>query len=156
MTDTTEETAAPEVADGVVVTGAAGGIGSAVVGALAGRGRRVLAMGRDSERLAAIAEAHPGVRPVPADLRRPESLADAVTGIAGLDALVHCAGVAPVASVAASTVELWRETLTVNLAAAAACGPALLESPPAHGQRSGGVRARLSRGGSAPAGRARA
>ncbi|MCY9783693.1 SDR family oxidoreductase [Nocardiopsis sp. EMB25] len=113
---------------GVVVTGATGGIGSAVVGALTARGRRVFALGRDPEHLAALAGDHPGVEPVVADLRRPESLAEAVAGFEGLDALVHCAGIAPVAPVEASPPSLWHETLTVNLVSAAELTRVLLPS----------------------------
>ncbi|WP_232832196.1 SDR family oxidoreductase [Nocardiopsis sp. FIRDI 009] len=107
------------VTGGVVVTGATGGIGSAVVGTLAARGRPVFALGRDPERLAALAGEHPGVVPVPVDLREPESLAEAAAGVGAPDALVHCAGITPVATVAASPVALWHETLTVNLVSAA-------------------------------------
>lgn len=101
-----------------VVTGATGGIGTAVVRALAGRGDRVVALGRDPARLAGLAEL-PGVEPVAVDLREPAESAGALAGLAGLDALVHCAGIAPVAAVADSPASLWEEVLAVNLVSAA-------------------------------------
>ncbi|CAL9352789.1 putative oxidoreductase [Nocardiopsis dassonvillei] len=101
-----------------VVTGATGGIGSAVVEALSARGDRVVALGRDPGRLAALA-ALPGVEAVAVDLRGPAGPAVALEGVAGPDALVHCAGIAPVAAVADSSAALWEEVLAVNLVAAA-------------------------------------
>ncbi|GAB3701633.1 SDR family NAD(P)-dependent oxidoreductase [Nocardiopsis oceani] len=88
---------ANETHDGVLVTGATGGIGSALVDTLVERGRPVVALGRDPERLAELTRDRPQVRAVRADLRRPETLADAVAGIAGLDAFVHCAGLSELA-----------------------------------------------------------
>lgn len=101
-----------------MVTGATGGIGSAVVRALAERGDRVIALGRDPGRLAGLA-ALPGVRALAVDLRDLAALPAALDGVAGLDALVHCAGTAPVAAVADSPAALWEEVLAVNLVAAA-------------------------------------
>lgn len=103
----------------VLVSGATGGIGTALVEALVLTGRPVVALGRDPDRLAELAREHPLVRPLRADLRHPETLADAVADIVELDAFVHCAGVSPVASVADSPVDLWQEVLAVNLIAAA-------------------------------------
>ena len=106
----------------VLVSGATGGIGTALVEALIRKGRPVVALGRDAGRLAELSDEHPLVRPLRADLRHPESLAESVADhpeLAELDAFVHCAGVSPVASVAESPVELWREVLAVNLLSAA-------------------------------------
>lgn len=109
----------------VLVSGATGGIGTALVAALVRRGRPVLALGRDPERLAELSREHPLVRPLRADLRHPETLAEALADLpeltdpAELDTFVHCAGVSPVASVADSPADLWREVLAVNLVSAA-------------------------------------
>ncbi|MFG1957082.1 SDR family NAD(P)-dependent oxidoreductase [Nonomuraea sp. NPDC049028] len=54
-----------------------------------------------------------------ADLARPETLAAALPPIGELDAFVHCAAIAEVTTTADSTVELWRDTLNVNVASAA-------------------------------------
>ncbi|WP_336214175.1 SDR family oxidoreductase [Nonomuraea sp. LPB2021202275-12-8] len=96
-----------------LVTGAAGGIGSAVVGALRQDGYRVLALGR--ARLEELGD----VTAIRADLARPEKLAAALPPIDELDAFVHCAGIAEVAATADSPVGLWQETLNVNVVSAA-------------------------------------
>ncbi|MFI7151410.1 SDR family NAD(P)-dependent oxidoreductase [Nonomuraea sp. NPDC050022] len=54
-----------------------------------------------------------------ADLARPETLAAALPPIGELDGFVHCAAIAEVTTTADSTVELWRDTLNVNVASAA-------------------------------------
>ncbi|MGW5877319.1 SDR family oxidoreductase [Nocardiopsis terrae] len=110
----------------VLVSGATGGIGSALVDALVARGWSVTALGRGRERLAALSRGRPRVRTVRADLRRPEALAEAVADLGELDAFVHCAGVSPVAPVADSPVSLWQEVLAVNLVSAAELTRALL------------------------------
>ncbi|WP_017586410.1 SDR family oxidoreductase [Nocardiopsis ganjiahuensis] len=103
----------------VLVSGATGGIGTALVDALVGRGWAVAALGRDPERLAGLSSGRPRVHTVQADLRHPASLAESVAGIGDVDAFVHCAGISPVASVEDSPVSLWQEVLAVNLISAA-------------------------------------
>jgi NADP-dependent 3-hydroxy acid dehydrogenase YdfG len=100
-----------------MVTGASGGIGGAVVAALAEAGHRVIAVGRDPARLAPA----PNVEPMLVDLSQPESLAQAISEPDRLDALVHCAGisVAAIAPVADTGPAVWRQTMAVNAAAAA-------------------------------------
>jgi NADP-dependent 3-hydroxy acid dehydrogenase YdfG len=110
----------------VLVTGATGGIGTAVVRALARRGDRVLAVGRDPGGLKELAGAVPAVEPVPFDLREPAALPVALLGLDRLDAIVHCAALAEIASVEDTPYTLWRDTLTVNVAAAAELTRALL------------------------------
>jgi short-subunit dehydrogenase len=101
----------------VLVTGASGGIGSAVVDALAASGHQVTAIRRDAKAAEAISAG--GVRVVAADLAHVDELRVAVSGIDHLDALVHCAGVSAVESVAETQTAVWQETLTVNVTAAA-------------------------------------
>jgi NADP-dependent 3-hydroxy acid dehydrogenase YdfG len=103
----------------VLVTGATGGIGAAVVRAAADGGYRVMAAGRDGERLNRQCAAVPGTSPVLLDLRAPAGLSATLAGLDRLDAVVHCAGVADVAGVGESPLSLWLETLTVNVVAAA-------------------------------------
>jgi len=79
----------------IVVVGGTGGIGGAVVSALAARGDRILATGRDPGRLAALAEG--GVATHPLDLRDPGCGADLATAAADhgfdrVDGLVLAAG----------------------------------------------------------------
>ncbi|MEU0571667.1 SDR family NAD(P)-dependent oxidoreductase [Nonomuraea sp. NPDC005983] len=101
----------------VLVTGATGGIGTAVVAALASADHRVIAVGKDAGRLRALAAT--ATRTVEADLARPDTLAAALDGIDTLDGLVHCAGVAHVAAVGDTRTETWQETLAVNVVSAA-------------------------------------
>ncbi|MFI9839239.1 SDR family NAD(P)-dependent oxidoreductase [Nonomuraea sp. NPDC051941] len=101
----------------VLVTGATGGIGTALVSALVEAGHRVIAVGRDVGRL--------DMRGIEADLAEPGTLAAAVGALedAGelqdVQALVHCAGISPVEAVAEAGPETWRRTLAVNVASAA-------------------------------------
>jgi NADP-dependent 3-hydroxy acid dehydrogenase YdfG len=107
----------------VLVTGASGGIGSALVVALLADGHTVTAVGRDPERLRPLADR--GARALVADLNDVGSLAQAVEAAGAAEvtneqhALVHCAGVADIALVAETAPEVWQRTLTVNVAAAA-------------------------------------
>lgn len=107
----------------VLVSGATGGIGAALVDELLRRERHVVAMGRDLDRLADLARTRPGVRTVLADLEHPQTLAETLEPlteeIGELSAFVHCAGLSPVASVADSPAALWNRVLAVNLIAAA-------------------------------------
>jgi NADP-dependent 3-hydroxy acid dehydrogenase YdfG len=103
----------------MLVTGATGGIGAALVRAAGQRGYRVLAAGRDPARLADICAAVPGAVPVVLDLRDPGNAALKLGELHSLDVLVHNAGIAEVASVEKTPVEVWQETLTVNVIAAA-------------------------------------
>jgi len=70
----------------VLVTGATGYIGAAVVDALAARGHVVVATARTRRASAALLTI--GYRPLAADLREPQSL---VAAAAGCDAVVHAA-----------------------------------------------------------------
>jgi NADP-dependent 3-hydroxy acid dehydrogenase YdfG len=101
----------------VMVTGASGGIGRAVVAALVGAGHQVIAVGRDPGRLRAV----PGVRAVAVDLAQPQRLAEVIEPPGRLDALVHCAGVSleAIAPVAGTGPVVWQETMAVNAIAAA-------------------------------------
>lgn len=101
----------------VLVTGATGGIGGALVAALRSAGHRVIALGRDPDRLRTLAK--DGVRTIQADLTAPASLAEAVGTLDALNSLVHCAGVSEFAAVADTPPETWQNTLAVNVVAAA-------------------------------------
>ncbi|GLY06658.1 SDR family NAD(P)-dependent oxidoreductase [Actinoplanes sp. NBRC 101535] len=122
----------------VLITGATGGIGGALVRAAADRGWAVLAAARDGSALQALCDAVPGMTPLPAsdgsparhdpapgttplvvDLRAPSRFAESLPRLGRLDAVIHCAGIAEVAPVAESSYPLWHDTLTVNVAAAA-------------------------------------
>jgi NADP-dependent 3-hydroxy acid dehydrogenase YdfG len=101
----------------VLVTGATGGIGSAIVAALLSEGHQVTALGRDISRLGELAAS--GAQTVAADLTQVESLSETVSELPAPDALVHCAGISEIATVADAEPAVWVRTLTVNVAAAA-------------------------------------
>ncbi|WP_041782357.1 SDR family oxidoreductase [Mycolicibacterium chubuense] len=101
-----------------MITGAAGGLGSALADALAPTHTLFLA-GRPSSRLDVVAERH-GASTWPVDLADPDSLASVVEPIVELDVLIHNAGVAYPGRVAESTVEQWRSTMAVNVVGAVA------------------------------------
>ena len=116
---------------GALVSGGAGGIGRAVVAALAARGRRVAVVDR------------PGVQEVPqASCTFGLDLADgpscrqaierAVAELGGLDTLVHCAGIRRDAVAWKLKPEDWRLVLATNLDSAfhlcSAAVPSLRES----------------------------
>jgi NADP-dependent 3-hydroxy acid dehydrogenase YdfG len=102
----------------ILITGAAGGIGTALTAELAGAGHEVTGLCRDQggrAKLEAI-----GARAVVADLADPAGLATSLAGPSPrLDALVHCAGVADIDAVADAEPGTWQRVLTVNVAAAA-------------------------------------
>ena len=78
-----------------IVTGAGQGFGLALTAALAARGTRVVATGRDAERLRAAVAGLPGVVALPGDVTDPAHRADVVATaerLGGLDLLVHNAG----------------------------------------------------------------
>ena len=100
----------------VLVTGASGGIGSAVVAALAAAGHRVTALGRDAVALEKLDGAS---ATIVADLAQPGSLAEVIGDVEELDALIHCAGFSEVAKFADTSATVWQDTLAVNVTAAA-------------------------------------
>lgn len=101
----------------VLMTGVSGGIGSALADLLVSSGHQVIALGRDSDRLDRLRGE--GGRVIAADLGHVGTLRAAVRDVDYLDALIHCAGVSEVASVADADPAIWQDTLTVNVTAAA-------------------------------------
>jgi NADP-dependent 3-hydroxy acid dehydrogenase YdfG len=107
------------VARTVLITGATGGIGIALVEAAAARGYAVLAAARDAVRLDGLCARVPEASPLLVDLRDPSVLQAPLLAVDRLDAIIHNAGVAEVAAVGETPHSLWSETLTVNVTAAA-------------------------------------
>jgi short-subunit dehydrogenase len=101
----------------VMVTGATGGIGRAIVSALAVDGHQVIAIGRDAARLRSLG----GVQAITADLAGPQRLGEAIEPPARLDALVYCAGVSlsAIAPAGGTGAAVREETMAVNVVAAA-------------------------------------
>ncbi|MGA7051817.1 MAG: SDR family oxidoreductase [Mycobacterium sp.] len=107
-----------------LITGAAGGIGSAIATALAPTHTLLLA-GRASDRLDAVAE-RLGATTFPLDLTDTDEIEASCEIVDELDVLVHNAGVAIPGRVAESTVEEWRATFSVNIFGAVALTLTLL------------------------------
>jgi NAD(P)-dependent dehydrogenase (short-subunit alcohol dehydrogenase family) len=103
-----------------IVTGAAGNVGSALTGLLAGRGHRVAAIDRDLATLAARFAAWPAVLPLAvADLSDPAAagavVGQAASAFGGLDGVAATVGIFDMASVAESGPELWQRMLKINV-----------------------------------------
>jgi 2-hydroxycyclohexanecarboxyl-CoA dehydrogenase len=101
-----------------LVTGAGGGIGSAVARELNAAGIGVLACGSTPERARQAAAALPDAEPAWADLSRPESVAGLIelaTASGNVDILVACAGWERVEPFFASMPDIWDRLLNVNL-----------------------------------------
>lgn len=111
-----------------VVTGASRGIGAATAEALAAAGARVVLAARDGEALEAVArrvrESGGEATPVPTDVSNAadvERLFAAVGAQGPLAALVCAAGVLTPALLAETTLEIWKQTLAVNLTGSFLC-----------------------------------
>lgn len=104
----------------VAVTGATGGIGGAVCAALAQRGARLVAVGRDEAELQRLAERY-DAEPVAADVRDPGHAAAVVQAalrrFGRLDGVVLNAGVGWAGDFAAMPAERIDELVDVNLRA---------------------------------------
>jgi NADP-dependent 3-hydroxy acid dehydrogenase YdfG len=109
----------------VVVTGATGGIGSAMVALFVDRGADVYAMARPSAALDALCGTTSAVA-APIDLMRPSELPAAVRDLGRIDVLVHAAGVSEVATVADTSADLWQQTMATNVTGPAELTRALL------------------------------
>lgn len=109
----------------VLVTGASSGIGRATAVAFAREGARVVAVGRDRERLAETRDVSGSpermaiVQADLADLVAAKRVVDeAIQTLGGLHVLVNNAGVATDTGVLDVTVDEWRAVMAVNLDAA--------------------------------------
>src|SRR3954468_17507376 len=105
-----------------VITGAGSGIGRSIARRLADRCDRLILVARDASRAAELAEEFGGVAAIAADLRHPESLAEAFAD-AGLpdavDSIVRAAGIVELGAVGELPAEAWTSQLAVNLVSAA-------------------------------------
>ncbi len=103
----------------VMVTGASSGIGRALATALVGRGARVVAAARSTDRLATLAaELGAACEVVTADVARPDDVERLVAGAGRIDAVINNAGVGYVEPFLASDPAAWRATLDTNLVGA--------------------------------------
>ena len=108
-----------------LITGGAGGIGSATSRLLWKKGYSLVLLGRDADKLerfgSELGDSH-RLKLFAADLTDPEQAAQAVQGAFEwkdrLDAVIHTAGYAPHLSLAQSTPSAWRDIVDRNLSSA--------------------------------------
>jgi 3-oxoacyl-[acyl-carrier protein] reductase len=105
-----------------VVSGAGRGIGRAVAIELSRRGYAVGLIARTESDLRETAKQIEDSQILPADVSKSDSATDAVAECAEkfgrIDALVHCAGVAPILKIEETTDQQWHEIIDTNLSAA--------------------------------------
>ena len=101
-----------------LVTGASGGIGGAIAGALAEQGAQLVLTGRRREALDSLAGQLPGsARVLVADLSSSEGIAALVSEVGPLDILVNNAGLTRDNLALRMKAEEWQSVLDVNLTA---------------------------------------
>ena len=120
-----------------VVVGASSGLGRCIGIGLAQRGGQVALMARRKARLDdAAEEAGPGTLVIECDVTDEEScrsaIAEAATGLGGIDALVYSPGIGPLKKLVDTDAATWREVFDTNVTGAAlitaAAVPHLTES----------------------------
>jgi NAD(P)-dependent dehydrogenase (short-subunit alcohol dehydrogenase family) len=107
-----------------VVVGASSGLGRCIGVGLARRGAQVALMARRRRRLDdAAREAGPGTLAIGCDVTDPAScraaVAEAATGLGGIDALVYAPGIGPLARLVDTDAETWARTFATNVTGAA-------------------------------------
>jgi 2-deoxy-D-gluconate 3-dehydrogenase len=105
-----------------IVTGASRGLGEAAARALVAEGVRVLAAGRDVERLRGLsAELGPDVQVAVVDMRNRQDVArlpqTAIDTFGGIGIIVNNAGIAPAGDFLDQTHAQWQEIFDVNVSA---------------------------------------
>ena len=100
-----------------LVTGAAGGIGSAVCRRLTAAGASIVAVDRDADGLTRLAD-ELGATPLVVDLADVHAIPDAVAGVAGsIDVLVNNAGIQHVEAIETFPIETFENVLAIMLTA---------------------------------------
>ena len=99
-----------------VLTGATGGLGTALAHALAHHNLWLL--GRDPQKLSELCTVLPHARGVLLELRQPETFAAVFKDIPPIDNLVHLAGEVHLGRVDETPLEVWRTLWEVNVLAA--------------------------------------
>jgi 3-oxoacyl-[acyl-carrier protein] reductase len=117
-----------------LVTGAGGGIGSAIVTALAQAGAHVIALDRNASALAKVDD---NAEPVVADLSNPaeigRTMQDMLARHGRIDVLVNNAGVLSPNKLAGTTLEEWHRLMAINLDAALLLTQAVIPAMKAKG-----------------------
>lgn len=100
----------------VLITGAAGGIGIAMVARFLDEGSRVIAMDRDQDGLGRLRTAYPEIeKTVRVDVARPHEVREALDGLDRLDVVINNAGISLRHSFLEITAEEWGQVMAVNL-----------------------------------------
>lgn len=106
----------------LLVTGGGSGIGAAIARKAADRGHTVVIVGRRREALDRVAEHSGNIRPMPADLQSPATVAEVVSTVADrfgrIDGVVANAGTMVVGTVAETSVDDWQRAIDLNLSSA--------------------------------------
>src|SRR3954454_23056918 len=107
-----------------VVIGASSGLGRCIGIGLAQRGARVAMLARRKDRLdAATKEAGSGAIAMACDVTDPEScasaIAEAATGLGGIDALVYATGIGPLARLVDTDAATWAHVFETIVTGAA-------------------------------------
>ncbi|AVZ40888.1 MULTISPECIES: SDR family oxidoreductase [unclassified Dietzia] len=100
----------------VMITGASRGIGAATARALDADHELIL-VGRDADALASVARTCRSARVVTADLTTPEGVSAVADGVATLDGVIHCAGVAELGRIDETDAAQWRRAFEINVLA---------------------------------------
>lgn len=102
----------------ILVTGGASGMGACLVQGLCAMGARVVSMDLNAEVGAAIATQAGAAAFVQVNVADEASVTQAVNSacaqLAGLDVLIHAAGVAPSAPAHSTSLDLWTQVLSIN------------------------------------------
>jgi NAD(P)-dependent dehydrogenase (short-subunit alcohol dehydrogenase family) len=105
-----------------IITGAGRGIGRAAAHALGREGYALALVSRTQDDLKVTQRDAPDSIALPADVSDAQQIADFVSKTLAhfgrLDAIVHCAGIAPLLAIELTTPEDWRAILDTNLSAA--------------------------------------
>jgi len=118
----------------VVITGGAGGIGSALARAFGRDGAHIALMDRDAEALeravGTLMDLAPSVLPIPCDVTDADAVSVAVEVVrerfGRLDVLIHCAGLTQVSPFVDTELEVYRRVMEVNFFATVALTKAAL------------------------------
>lgn len=105
-----------------LITGAGRGIGRATAIELAAAGYQLALLARSEAQLEETAQLAGRGRVIPTDVTQPGQIEAAVRNtieeFGSLDAVIHCAGLAPVRPIAQMGADEWREVIETNLSAA--------------------------------------
>ena len=104
----------------IIVVGGSSGFGRCIGVGLARRGARVALLARGRERLVEAAEeAGAGALPIVCDVTDQSAcrtaVAEAATGLGGIDGLVYATGIGPLRRLADLDAETWRRTFDTNV-----------------------------------------